>query len=237
MPYLSDYTVQFWYKSTSNATLLFSCDNETKSLSSTPQWQQFVFTFYADTLDDIEITFPIGEYWIYNTKAEVGNFPTDWSPHPDDTSDTILGFEERLIQAERTISSTSFEVNKELEKISGFITREEMQSDIDGIKQSIDDVSQGYGKWYVALFDKDEFQDVVTEEPDPDPTPWAEQEEVVQIDDKEKYDYTIFSGENELIEPLSEISVSDSYDGMMSIGSTANRIVHYLTENMKINQP
>lgn len=175
MPYISTYAYQFWIKGTSAKTISFSCGNVFKKFDVTKDWQYFSIIFEVEEINNIHLEFPKGQYWIYNMKLEIGQYLTDWSPHPEDG---ISAYEEKfdnieklLVQHASSIQNTISMVDKTNQEILNSVSKTTFESEIIGMQKSISDrftdVEDGYGKWYVSVFDKSQFKNVYYDKEEP----------------------------------------------------------------------
>ena len=55
MPYISEYTFQFWIKSKGNKTVIFNCDSNIRKIYTTPDWQYFTITFKVNSISNITL--------------------------------------------------------------------------------------------------------------------------------------------------------------------------------------
>lgn len=79
------YAIQFWIKSTSVSGNICVASHEFEEyISVTSDWQKVVVVFPTQAGCDINIDLPQGIHYIYHTKLERGNTPTDWSLSSDD---------------------------------------------------------------------------------------------------------------------------------------------------------
>lgn len=80
-----DHVLRFWIKSDSTGAI----DILGEEVSTSSKWFENINKFKA-TSDNIVITFKMaGVYYLYNSKLELGNIPTDWTPAPEDVETDI----------------------------------------------------------------------------------------------------------------------------------------------------
>ncbi len=80
-----DHVLRFWIKSDFTGAI----DVLGEEISTSSKWFENINKFKA-TSDNIVITFKMtGVYYLYNSKLELGNTPSDWSPAPEDVETDI----------------------------------------------------------------------------------------------------------------------------------------------------
>ena len=97
MPYITTYAFRFWIRSTTPQTISFTCDSTYKEFNTTKEWACFSIVFPVSRISSLMLELPKGQYWIYNMKLEIGEYFTDWSPHPEDG---IVAYEEKFAELE-----------------------------------------------------------------------------------------------------------------------------------------
>lgn len=218
MPYVSNFTFQFWHKAIQRREIGFSCSSTYQRIQVGTSWDHFVISFTAAEISNIRLELPAGEYWFYNTKAEKGTTATDWSPYPEDVLENLDGtfaaINQTLISHTDSISDVDFKVDRIAESITSKIERTDFEATIEGVQMSMDKINNGSDKWFLSAFEKSDFIDI-------DPTD--------QIDDREKYDITVFSLDNAEPLPSIEVMVPDTQGGLLSSVESSNRILYYLT--------
>lgn len=140
---------------------------------------------------------PTGEFWIYNTKLEVGSFFSDWSPHPEDNTGAydarFEDIETVLLRHESSIDNTKSLVDKVNQEIINSVSRTTFESTVYGIKDGFDErfsnIEDGYGKWYLSIYNKSLFKNTKA---------------IDGINDTERIDMSIFALDNSDINPDSE---------------------------------
>ena len=219
MPYIGTYAFRFWIKSDVEKTISFSCDTTFKDFNIGQDWSCIQMVFEVDQISNIYIELPIGEYWIYNTKLEVGQYHTDWSPHPEDGNqnydDKLAEIEQTLIEYRSEISKTQSYVDQVQQQIINSVSKTTYESDIQGLTRSISDrfqnVEEGYDKWYVSFYDKSQFKDTKLDD---------------DMDDRERFDLGVFLLDNSSLNPIDEKLIDDTPASMRVDGR--GKVVYYL---------
>ena len=219
MPYIGTYAFRFWIKSDAEKTISFSCDTTFKDFNIGQDWSCIQMVFEVDQISNIYIELPIGEYWVYNTKLEVGQYHTDWSPHPEDGNqnydDKLAEIEQTLIEYRSEISRTQSYVDQVQQQIINSVSKTTYESDIQGLTQSISDkfqnVEEGYDKWYVSFYDKSQFKDTKLDD---------------DMDDRERFDLGVFLLDNSSLNPIDEKLIDDTPASMRVDGR--GKVVYYL---------
>jgi hypothetical protein len=79
------YTFSAWIKSDAIGSLTAG----ESYITTTTEWVKYAATFTADDVNLKLIFSTPGTYYLYNSKLEVGNIATDWSPSPEDVDGNI----------------------------------------------------------------------------------------------------------------------------------------------------
>ena len=248
MPYTdSNYTIQFWYKAGKAADIIFECDTVLKTLEATTEWDKYVVTFTATSLDSIKISLQPGEYWFYNMKAEKGIAPTDWSANPDDNIDLYDGLidelQQKIISFTDEIRVVESKVDKQEMSITNKLEITDFEAEINGIYNSLDKVQSGDNKWSLSVYDIDDFSNfddfssqqgmgLVTSDGDVIYSETAASDnENNQTEVRDLYDITIFSGANANVAPEQEILIDDNRNDMVTSVNTNNKITQQVILN------
>ena len=249
MPYVSNYTFQFWHKSNQRINLTFSCSSTYDTFETLRTWQHYVIVFTAAELSDIRITLPAGEYWFYNTKAEKGTIATDWSPYPEDVLKNLDGtftqINQVLARYEGSISNVESKVDKVDKSITDKIWQTDFETEINGVYRDLEKINDGNNKWFLTVYEKSNFptgEQSSVQEPEENEEEQEESSEydpvidpIILPDDpqdetnyREKYDITVLSS-NLGVNPSIEVMVPDTQVGMMSSVPSDGRIFYYMT--------
>lgn len=219
MPYVQTYAFQFWIKSDSAKTISFRCDQTYKKLSVSQEWSKFNTVFDVSQICNLYLELPQGQFWIYNAKLETGSFFSDWSPHPEDNTGAydarFEDIETVLLRHQSSIENTQSIVDKVNQEIINSVSKTTFESAIYGMQDNINErfnnIEDGYGKWYLSVYDKSEFKDTKADD---------------NIDDRERNDMTIFALENSEVNPISEELIEDNTSAMRI--DPRGKIVQYL---------
>ena len=101
----------------------------------------------------IELQFDPGEYWVYNTKLEVGN-KTAWTLSPYDFADQVHDITEELASHSTRISQVFQTIDNVKKEVETKVTQSDINNSINGIKPDIEQANQGRNRWLVEIYDK-----------------------------------------------------------------------------------
>lgn len=101
----------------------------------------------------IELQFDPGEYWVYNTKLEVGN-KTAWTLSPYDFADKVHDITEELASHSTRISQVSQTIDNVKKEVETKVTQSDINNSINGLKPDIEQANQGRNRWLVEIYDK-----------------------------------------------------------------------------------
>lgn len=155
----NEYVFTAWVKSDAVSSIVI---NNVETVDTTNEWVNIEYKYIA-TSEDLTIKFVSpGTYYLYNTKLEIGNTPTDWSPSPMDAMDDIeeaskvatnfLGFstdglivgdltDDEVLDGNVRIASNGVEVRKNEEVLSKFTDSDSVVGKESGRNVKIDSVS------------------------------------------------------------------------------------------------
>jgi len=217
MPYISTYTFQFWIRSKSSQSVVFTCDSTIRKIKTTSSWQYFTVTFDVSKISNIVLTLPKSEYWIYNTKLEIGSVATDWSPHPEDNNTAFTELSEQveylISQTTSTIDNITSMTDKLNMTIENSLTRTEFQTNINGIvndiNENLEQLQEGMGRWHVSVYRKSDF-DKLTKMPSTE-TDWSDIDELRNAMEHGSSNNT--NNDNTSSQDTNSDSPIDDYDG------------------------
>ena len=89
-PVNDNYQFQMVIRSTASKTLTLSLGGITRTITITSTMKRWTESFEGAVVTnskDLEISFPTGDYWIYNVQLERGSSPSGWRPAPEDADE------------------------------------------------------------------------------------------------------------------------------------------------------
>jgi hypothetical protein len=100
------YTFSAWIKSDADGSFTVG---ESYIRTST-KWVRYKATFTADDVDLKLIFSTPGTYYLYNTKLEIGTLATDWTPSPEDVSESVDGVRADMVEKDAEILESCSEL-------------------------------------------------------------------------------------------------------------------------------
>lgn len=88
IPSTEQFTYSFWVKGSMNIKV---CLDSTilKSITATEDWEKYVVTFNAIKEQELFLQLGVGTAYLYNTKLERGNIPTDYTEAPEEVTEEV----------------------------------------------------------------------------------------------------------------------------------------------------
>lgn len=152
--FLGNHAFQCWIKAESNVQIEIGYGTDFTLYDVTTEWQQIQWKFKAETIDDLYMWFPIGTYYVYNTKLERGTTFTDYTESDEDLvkefeskieqsadsiklyvgetytlKETTTGLEERISKNESSITQTAEEIESLVTRVGEAETSVEQTAD------------------------------------------------------------------------------------------------------------
>lgn len=152
--FLGNHAFQCWIKAESNVQIEIGYGTNFTLCDITTEWQQIQWKFKAETIDDLYMWFPIGTYYVYNTKLERGTTFTDYTESDEDLvkefeskieqnadsiklyvgetytlKETTTGLEERISKNESSITQTAEEIESLVTRVGETETSVEQTAD------------------------------------------------------------------------------------------------------------